>query len=97
MKADFIIVGVMKSGTTTLAHHFSRHPEIAIPEKEVHYFDYDENYNRGEGWYEKELIQNAKTGTKIMGEKTPYSFYTYTAERIYKYKLKMSILKAQRI
>jgi hypothetical protein len=92
MKADFVIVGVMKCGTTTLAHFCTHHPSIAIPEKEVHYFDYDRNYSKGDSWYEEELLNCRKDSTLIYGEKTPYSFYTYTAERIAKYRPDMKLV-----
>lgn len=86
MKADFVIVGVMKSGTTTLAHYCTHHPAIGIPEKEVHYFDYDRNYTKGEQWYIDQLEACRKDSTRIFGEKTPYSFYPWTAERIAEYR-----------
>ncbi|WP_158535236.1 sulfotransferase family protein [Acaryochloris thomasi] len=38
---DFIICGAMKSGTTTLHHVLDQHPDIYIPEKEIHFFDID--------------------------------------------------------
>ncbi len=38
---DFIICGAMKSGTTTLHHILSQHPDIYIPEREIHFFDID--------------------------------------------------------
>lgn len=38
---DFIICGAMKSGTTTLHAILAKHPDIYIPEKEIHFFDMD--------------------------------------------------------
>lgn len=38
---DFIICGAMKSGTSTLHAILNSHPDIFIPEKEVHFFDMD--------------------------------------------------------
>lgn len=37
----FIICGAMKSGTTTLHHMLGRHPDVFIPDREVHFFDLD--------------------------------------------------------
>ena len=92
MKADFIIVGVMKSGTTTLADYCTHHPSIGIPKKEIHFFDYDRNYSQGESWYSSHL-EACRTGTtRILGEKTPYSFYRYTAERIYNYRQDIKLI-----
>lgn len=74
----------MKSGTTTLAHYLSTHQELHVPKDEVHYFDYSKNYKEGEIWYHDKLGIE-KNSDKIIGEKTPYSFYPETAERIYNY------------
>ncbi|MFT6985524.1 MAG: hypothetical protein ACJAT7_001334 [Psychromonas sp.] len=38
---DFIICGAMKSGTTTLHGMLNQHPDVFIPEKELHFFDRD--------------------------------------------------------
>ena len=39
---DFIIVGAMKSGTTTLHDMLNTHPEVFIPKGELHFFDHDD-------------------------------------------------------
>ncbi|WP_019500339.1 sulfotransferase domain-containing protein [Pseudanabaena sp. PCC 6802] len=45
MLVNFLIVGTQKGGTTALAQFLSNHPQICIaPAKEVHFFDYDQNY-----------------------------------------------------
>jgi Sulfotransferase domain len=47
---DFLVIGAMKSGTTTLFAYLKQHPEIRAPaNKEIHYFDHD--YHRGTPWY----------------------------------------------
>ncbi|MDT0602806.1 sulfotransferase family protein [Thalassotalea castellviae] len=38
---DFIIAGAMKSGTTTLHAILNQHPDVYMPEKELHFFDMD--------------------------------------------------------
>lgn len=38
---DFIICGAMKCGTSTLHAMLNKHPDIFIPDKEVHFFDAD--------------------------------------------------------
>ncbi|HUQ00163.1 MAG TPA: hypothetical protein VM093_06855, partial [Aeromicrobium sp.] len=54
---DFIIIGAMKSGTTSLFTYLSQHPQlIAASRKEVHYFDgglnpAKDNYAKGTAWY----------------------------------------------
>ena len=49
---DFLIVGAMKSGTTSLFSYLVQHPGIVPPRvKEVHFFDIPRNFRRGEAWY----------------------------------------------
>lgn len=45
MLPDFIICGAMKSGTTSLHAILNNHPDIYIPESEVHFFDINNIYN----------------------------------------------------
>lgn len=49
---DFIIIGAMKSGTTTLYERLSGHPRIMMCEpKEPMFFSRESVRARGEGWY----------------------------------------------
>lgn len=49
---DFLIIGAMKSGTTTLFHMLRQHPGFLPPEaKEIQYFNQPRNFRRGEAWY----------------------------------------------
>jgi len=78
----FLIVGAMKSGTTSLQQYLIKHPAIAIPNYEIHYFDKEENYIKGSDWYKQQfpVTQN----TQITGEKTPaYSLHAKVPQRIY--------------
>lgn len=65
---DFLIVGAMRSGSTSLTRYLDDHPEIfmATP-KEVGYFLH--NFNRGEDWYTAHFA-NAGDNRKA-GEATP--------------------------
>ncbi|NWG72706.1 MAG: sulfotransferase [Parvularculaceae bacterium] len=49
---EFVLVGAMKSGTTTLHEYLARHPRVflATP-KEPQFFSRDEVFARGPGWY----------------------------------------------
>lgn len=38
---DFIIGGAMKSGTTTMHAILNQHPDVFLPKKELHFFDFD--------------------------------------------------------
>lgn len=47
-----IIIGAMKSGTTSLFYYLSEHPEIcASKEKELHFFSDESRFSRGLDWY----------------------------------------------
>tara|TARA_B100001540_G_scaffold299072_2_gene303170 strand:+ start:780 stop:1688 length:909 start_codon:yes stop_codon:yes gene_type:complete len=49
---DFLIVGAMKSGTTSLFHYLTQHPGFCPPStKEVHFLDNPTFYRFGESWY----------------------------------------------
>jgi hypothetical protein len=53
---DFVILGVMKAGTTTLFRWIEQHPDVmAGGTKEPNYFSRDENFARGVDWYRAQL------------------------------------------
>jgi hypothetical protein len=79
----FMIIGAMKSGTTSLFSCLVQHPQILkCFRKEVHFFD---NYfNRGTKWYRAHFPLAGKVGAgRITGEATPlYIFNPLVPERI---------------
>jgi hypothetical protein len=84
---NFLIVGTMKSGTSTLADYLARSADIHIPNREVHYFNKDANYSKGSSWYSRQLTHglsaNDHNENLLFGEKTPtYSYQPNCAERI---------------
>ena len=86
-KPDFLIVGAMKSGTSTLAHCLRQHPQICMPEKELHFFDaqgrFEQRWTYGREWYEAQFPLGSPGAT--YGEKTPtYSYVPGAAGRIYR-------------
>ncbi len=49
---DFIIIGAMKSGTSSLYQWLAEQPEFSLPTvKEPHFFSRQEAWQRGLGWY----------------------------------------------
>lgn len=90
-KPDFLIIGTMKSGTSTLSKYLERHPQIGIPKKEVHFFD--RHADKGLEWYSDQLKKSGDSNTLIYGEKTP--FYAWTdeiAESIYRINPNMKLI-----
>lgn len=81
---DFLIIGAQKAGTTSLFQDLLSHPCIGQPsEKEVHYFDYPENFKRGILWYRSHfplmihkyysaIIQKSLF---VTGESSPYYLF----------------------
>jgi hypothetical protein len=71
----FLIVGAMRSGTTSLTRYLRSHPQVFIaPHKELHFFDF--NFGEGEGWYRRHF---EGVGDELaVGEATPN--YLYIAE-----------------
>jgi Sulfotransferase domain len=52
MLPTFLLIGAMKSGTTTLYHYLARHPDVFMPAlKEPNFFN--DHWHRGVGWYER--------------------------------------------
>tara|TARA_A100001037_G_scaffold63668_2_gene55732 strand:+ start:1228 stop:2106 length:879 start_codon:yes stop_codon:yes gene_type:complete len=88
---DFIIIGTVRSGSTSLYHNICEHPSI-IPAAydEIGYFD--SNYHLGINWYRsmfptnKEMMKTKKdTGHAKTGEDTPFYIWNLdAAKRIYK-------------
>ena len=86
---DFLIIGAMKSGTSSLFHYLAQHPEL-VPafEKEVHYFDQDDasfgGGTGGLGWYRSHFpIKVMIPPRSLVYEATPkYLCHEASARRI---------------
>lgn len=83
-KPDFLIIGAMKSGTSTLAAQLSEQNGIFLTTpKEPNFFSDDENFAKGNNWYES-LFATAGPG-EIKGEAsthyTKLPTYPNTVER----------------
>jgi hypothetical protein len=79
---DFIIVGTMRGGTTSLYNYLIEHPNIGSASmKEVHFFD--NNYQKGMVWYraqfpsslQKYYSQSLRKQVYITGEASPYYIF----------------------
>jgi len=83
---NFLIVGAMKSGTTTLAHSLNLHPEVFVCPKEINYFF---DFSKDVSWYKNHF----KTKKTIIGEKAPiYMYLPAVAKKIQQYNPKMKLI-----
>lgn len=65
---DFVIIGAMRAGTTTMHTLLSRHDQISMSrDKETDYFIAQKNYGRGIGWYRAQF----DVRRPIRGEASP--------------------------
>ena len=80
---DFVIIGTMKGGTTSMFQYLSQHPQVRPPfRKEIKFFDI--HYPRGLGWYRSHFpLQFKMKDGALTGEATPYYlFHPLAAERM---------------
>jgi len=84
-RPDFVLIGAMKSATTTLHHQLSRQPALFLAQpKEPNFFSDDENFARGLSWY-SELFRKAPSGALRGESSTHYTklpTYPRTVERM---------------
>lgn len=79
---NFLVVGAMKAGTTSLAAWLREHPSIFIPQRKELKFFHDPTYwKRGVEWYRQQFAGAA--GEPAVGEATPgYMAHPEARERI---------------
>lgn len=77
MFPNFIIIGAMKCGTSSLYHYLGLHPEVGVSAiKEVDFFIEENNFAKGVDWYQSQF----QGDFKIFGEASPnYSKAHYFA------------------
>jgi hypothetical protein len=52
MQVDFIVIGAMKCGTSTVNAYLEDHPNVfMVPGRELNFFSHDDNYAKGLDWY----------------------------------------------
>jgi tetratricopeptide (TPR) repeat protein len=80
---QFLIIGVMKGGTTSLYEYLIQHPQI-IPslQKEIDFFNYQ--FNLGLDWYTAHFPPVPQSGQYLTGEASPtYLLDLKTAQRVF--------------
>ncbi|XP_069782096.1 heparan sulfate glucosamine 3-O-sulfotransferase 1-like isoform X2 [Narcine bancroftii] len=77
-----VIIGVRKGGTRALLEMLNLHPEVTAAQSEIHFFDWEGNYQKGLQWYSKQMPFSYPNQTTV--EKTPAYFTSpKVPERIY--------------
>jgi len=66
---DFLVIGAQKSGSTWLVDQLTRHPDVFMAPREIHFFDQAAKFAEGLDWYARHFAK-AKPG-QLIGEKTP--------------------------
>lgn len=69
-----IIIGVRKGGTRALIDMLALHPKISAARPEVHYFDNEDNFDKGVQWYIDQMPPTKPDHITI--EKSPSYFVT---------------------
>jgi Sulfotransferase domain len=78
---DFIGIGAQRTGTSWIYSCLYEHPQICMPQKEIHFFSRDRNWSRGFEWYERIFAECPSSA--IAGEfSTSYLSDTEAAARI---------------
>ena len=91
----FLIIGAQKCGTSALHKYLSLHPRIVSPKgkekKELHFFDFDERYNKGISFYHS-MFPNLKN-KQITFDATPsYIFHKHVPKRIHEYNKEIKMI-----
>ncbi len=72
---NLIVIGAMKSGTSSLHYYLDAHPDIAMTRaKELNFFSLDRIWGKGTHWYENQFDPSFR----VRGESSPsYSKYPH--------------------
>ncbi len=80
----FIIIGAMKSGTTSLYRYLKAHPEINMSsKKETNYFLHKNFYQKSTAWYSSHFTGEAKLRGEASTSYAKFPTHTKVAARIF--------------
>lgn len=85
-KPNFIIIGTVKGGTTSLYNYLTLHPSI-LPaiQKEVNFFNRNHIFQKGINWYLAHFPKIPQNLNLIVGEASPnYMYFPGAAKRAFK-------------
>jgi len=73
-----LIIGAMKSGTTTLYDYLAQHPQIAVgSEKEPSFFAFEERWALGFDWYESKFSYDPNRHLYALDGSTDYTKHPF--------------------
>lgn len=79
----FIVIGSMKSGTTSLYQHLLAHPDVCMSRmKETDYFVESQNWKLGAPWYQQQFENPDKVTGEVSPNYTKHDIFPGVAERI---------------
>lgn len=77
MLPNFLVIGAMKAGTTSLYEYLRRHPQVFMPQKkELDFFVQELNLRRGLPWYEAQFV-DAGRAVAVGEASTSYTKYPH--------------------
>lgn len=75
---NFLVIGAMKAGTTSLYHYLRDHPQVFMPEtKELNFFNPRRNWRRGVPWYERQFGEATHDVIAIGEASTSYTKFPW--------------------
>ncbi len=78
---NFLMIGAMKTGTTSLWHYLRSHPQIFMSDvKEVMFFDPRHKWDRGIDWYERQFEQAPEQAVALGEASTSYTKFPVVRE-----------------
>lgn len=75
---NFLVIGAMKAGTTSLYHYLRHHPQVFMPAtKELNFFNPRRTWRRGLSWYERQFEDAADDVIAIGEASTSYTKFPW--------------------
>ena len=78
---NFLVIGAMKAGTTSLYHYLRSHPQVFMPDtKEVNFFNPMRNWRRGLDWYRSQFAGVGEDVVAIGEASTSYTKFPWVQD-----------------
>ncbi len=83
MLPNFLVIGAMKAGTTSLFSYLAGHPDVSMPwSKELDFFSNEDRWRLGTAWYEAQFPDEAVAVGEASPNYTKRHLFPETADRI---------------